>query len=365
MAKRRKNNKSARFHFRWLLIPALALLTFGLTEFLAARPHFVEKYYSVGLYPLIAQTLSPVSGLISFSFGDLFYALLILTVLMLILLAIIRRITFGKMIFALLNLSAGVYLLFYWLWGFNYYRQSFNERLGIQKSTANPEEFMTVFASLIEQANTYRTYVDVNSGMQQLDSLIEEAYSQHAGFLQINYPMGSRRPKNITLGSFFAKAGISGYYGPFFNEVHVNSYAHPLELPVIVAHEKAHQLGITSEAEASFYAWFVCSHTYSELLRYSAALYILRYFLNHGYALDGFKETVALVSEPVRKDLRAIRDHWLAMRNETIDRAASKANDAYLKTNKITAGIADYKGVVALVMDFKTDSLSQSRVQQF
>lgn len=365
MAKRRKNDLSARFRVRWLLIPALALATFGLTEFLAARPHLVEKYYSSGLYPLIARLLSPLSGLAPFSFSDLFYAGLILFAGILIILAIFRRITYGKTGRTLINLLAGVYLLFYWLWGFNYYRQSSGERLGIEKSNANPEEFMKVFLSLIEQANTYRTPVDANIGMQQLDSLTEAAYAQHAGFLQVKYPMGSRRPKHITLGGFFAKAGISGYYGPFFNEVHVNPHAHPLELPVITAHEKAHQLGITSEAEASFYAWFVCSHSHSELLRYSAALYIIRYFLNHGYGLDGFSETVAQISEPVRNDLRAIRDKWLAMRNEKIDRAASKANDAYLKTHKITAGIADYKGVVALVMDFSTDTLLQKSVDQY
>ena len=341
MAKRRKNDQSARFSVRWLVIPALALTTFGLTEFLAVRPHLVEKYYSAGLYPLIAKILSPVSNLAPFSFSDLFYAMLILFAGMLIMLGIFRRITYGKMGRTLLNMFAVVYFLFYWLWGFNYYRQSSGERLGIQKSKPNPEEFMKVFASLIEQANTYKTSTVTNVGMQQLDSLTEAAYAQHAGFLQINYPMGSRRPKHITLGSFFAKAGISGYYGPFFNEVHVNPHAHPLELPVITAHEKAHQLGITSEAEASFYAWFVCSHSHSELLRYSAALYIIRYFLNHGYGFDGFNETVAQISEPVRNDLRAIRDKWLAMRNEKIDRAASKANDAYLKTHKITSGIAE------------------------
>jgi hypothetical protein len=365
MANRRKNDRSARFRILWLLIPFLALATFGLTEFLAVRPHLVEKYYSSGLYPLIAKILSPISGLAPFSFSDLFYAMLILTVPVVILLATIRRITYGKMWRTLLNLFAGVYLLFYWLWGFNYYRQSSGERLGIEKSKANPEEFMAVFLSLIEQANNYKVSEDAIGGMQQLDSLTEAAYAQHAGFLQIKYPMGLRRPKHITLAGFFAKAGISGYYGPFFNEVHVNPHAHPLELPVITAHEKAHQLGITSEAEASFYAWFVCSHSHSELLRYSAALYIIRYFLNHGYGLDGFNETVAQISEPVRNDLRAIRDNWLALRNEKIDRAASKANDAYLKTHKITAGIADYRGVVALVMDFRTDTLSQKSVDQF
>lgn len=346
----------------WLILPLAAIATFALTEWLASHPHLVERFYSNGFYPIIARVLSPVSNLFSFSLGDLFYAILILIALIAIALTIFRRIRSLKLILFLVNLLAGVYLLFYWLWGFNYFRQPFNERLEISRSVADTEQFMAVFESIINQANTYQYSADEELHPQQIDSIIEEGYKRHARFLKIPYPMGKRKPKPITISGFFAKAGISGYYGPFSNEVHINRHVHQLEYPVVLAHEKAHQFGITSEAEASFFAWFVCSHSESDYLRYSASLYILRYFLNHGRALEGFQERVKLISEPVRNDLIGIRDHWLALRNDKIDRVASKANDAYLRTNRVEKGIEDYKGVVALVMDFNTDSLAQKRI---
>jgi hypothetical protein len=358
------SSKGLKMRFRpgWLIIPAAALVTFGLTEWLASHPHMVERFYSNWLYPLIARSLSPVTNLFSFSVGDIFYIAIIFSVLTLVMLTIFRRISPGKLALLLFNLVALVYLLFYWLWGFNYFRQPFNERLEISKSVADTGQYMDVFESIIEQANKYQISSNQEYSVQVLDSTIEAAYERYAGFLKIGYPWGVRKPKHITFSGFFAKAGISGYYGPFSNEVHFNRHVHPLELPVIIAHEKAHQFGITSEAEASFYAWFVCGHSDSDFLRYSASLYILRYFLNHGRKLEGFDNRVKTISQPVRDDLIGIRNHWMALRNEKIDRVASKANDAYLRTNKVEAGIEDYKGVVALVMDFSTDSLAQKRV---
>lgn len=361
---KRKSSKGMKNTFRkgWLILPLAAIATFFLTEWLASRPHLVERFYSNGFYPWVARILSPISNLFAFSLGDIFYAILILIALITIGLIIFRRIRPLKHILFLINLVAGVYLLFYWLWGFNYFRQPFNERLEIGRSVAETEEFMAVFESIINEANTYQHTFDEEFHPIHIDSIIEEGYKRNSEFLKIPYPLGKRKPKPFTLSRFFAKAGISGYYGPFFNEININRHVHRLEYPVVLAHEKAHQFGITSEAEASFFAWFVCSHSDSDYLRYSASLYILRYFLNHGRTLEGFQERVKLISEPVRNDLIGIRNHWMALWNEKIDRVASKANDAYLRTNKVEAGIEDYKGVVALVMDFSTDSLAQKRV---
>lgn len=339
---------------RWLLIPFAAVLTLGITELLAVKPHITETFYTNGIYPFIVKILSFLSNLVPFSLSDLFYALLILLIPVLTLLLVFKKLSFLHWLMSFINVLAAVYLLFYWLWGFNYFREDFNKRLNIPKTQTDPEQFLAVFAALIEEANTYAQSDNFQLELHQIDSLIEKSYSKQAGFLAVDGLYGHRKPKYITLSGLFAKGGISGYYGPFFNELHINRKAHPLELPVVLAHEKSHQYGITSEAEASFYAWFVCNESDSDYLKYSASLYLLRYFLNYGFQIPGFNETVAELSVQARRDLIAIRDHWLSMRDEKIDKVATKANDTYLKSNKVEAGIADYSGVVALVMDYKT-----------
>lgn len=350
-----RKNWRTRLSVYHLALPFLAVITFGFTYILDRNPYITEYYFSNGLYPYVARLLSAVNCHFPFSVSDLFYALLIFLFLAILMLLLIRRIRLLQALFLTVNLSALVYILFYWLWGFNYFRQSAWDRLELSPSDPDAEEFFRVFGGLCEEAGRSRTLPpEVQWG--KVDSLVESSFARHAEFLKLDYPMGNRRPKQITWRSFFSKAGISGYYGPFFGEIHVNPDVHPLELPVILAHEKAHQFGITSEAEAGFFGWLLCYYSPDPYLRYSASLYGLRYFINHGFRLEGFPEAAGCIDASVRGDLRAIREHWLSLRDEKIDKAASKANDAYLKTNRIKEGIDDYKGIVGLIMGFKTDT---------
>jgi len=192
--------------------------------------------------------------------------------------------------------------------------------------------------------------------------LVESSYQKHATFLKLKYPQGTRVPKSISLSSFFAKAGIAGYYGPFFSEVHLNDSLLMIEYPQVLAHESAHQFGITSEAEANFYGWLVCTESDSKPLQYSANISMLNYFLSQGRHLHNLKVLVNQINKPVIDDIRKVQKHWESMRNERIDKAAGKVNDVYLKTNKVKKGIEDYFGVVQFVMDFETDSLAQKRI---
>ncbi|WP_430972487.1 DUF3810 domain-containing protein [Sunxiuqinia rutila] len=350
------------FGKRWLLL-WLAVLTFLLTELLAAFPTVSEWVYARGIYPHLAILLSGFSRWFPFSLDDLLYVSLILLGLVSLISLILRRINWRGFLRFWVNTLALFYILFYWLWGFNYYRQGLNERLEIAESQADTEAFVEVLEALIIKTN--RTYLPVDSiDFDWVDERVENSYGQLAPFLGISYPAGVRRAKAITFSGFFAKAGISGYYGPFFNEVQVNRHLLPVEYPLVLAHEKAHQLGITSEAEANFYAWLVCSQSPDQLLQYSANLYVLRYFLYQAYQLDAYAGLVKKIDEPVKADFRRIRQHWLSWRNEKIDQYASKVNDAYLKTNKVEKGIEDYTGVVKFVMDFSTDSLATQRVSQ-
>ncbi len=341
----------------------LALFTFLLTELLAAFPALTESVYSRGFYPLVATALSSVSRWFPFSLDDLFYVGLIVLGLVSIVGLVLRRIRWRAFFVLWLNSLAWLYVFFYWLWGFNYYREDLNERLSIAESKPDTEAFMTVLSGLIESANA--AYVEVDTlDVARIDSLVEDSYRQLSAFLEIDYPAGVRRAKPITFSGFFSKATILGYYGPFFNEVQLNKHLLPIQYSVVLAHEKAHQLGITGEAEANFYAWLVCSNSSDSLLRYSAHVYLLRYFLNEAYSLEAYPELVKQISEPVKADFRQIREHWMTLRDEKIDDYASKVNDAYLKTNKVEQGIDDYTGVVKFVMDFSGDSVANKRLQK-
>ena len=363
MVKDKSNSKSflKRIFGRSLILVWSAVATFLLTEILSASPSFTESVYSESIYPVIASVLTAFSRWFPFSLDDLFYIFLIAFGLICLLLVVFRRMRIRKFLTILVNSMAILYISFYLLWGFNYFREPLNERLEVVKSKPNTEEFLSVFKQVIQETND--SYIAMDSvNKQQIDSLVEVSYHRLSAFLKLDYPSGVRRAKTITFSKFFAAASVSGYYGPFFSEVQINRNLLPIEYPLVLAHEKAHQFGITSEAEANFYAWLVCTQSPSRELQYSANLYLLRYFIYEGYELKDFKELVVGIDKPVKDDLRKIREHWLKLRNKKIDAVAAKVNDAYLKTNKVEKGIEDYTGVVQFVMDFETDSLARKRV---
>ncbi len=353
------NFKNERW-WKWLILPALALLTFACTEVGAKYPAWVEKYYAQGLYPFLAKLLSGISSLAPFSLDDQFYVLLIALPFALFFFVLMRKISLkyaGKFI---LNSVALIYILFYILWGFNYFRPGLTERLGFVEAETDPEKFIEVLTQLIDTTNKLQCSFETSTSTQ-VDRLIENSYETLAPVLNIDYPQGKRHDKKITFSGFYAKTGISGYFGPFFNEVHVNKKVLPIEYPFVLAHEKAHQLGVTSEAEANFYSWLVCTNSSSQQVQYSGNLFILYHFLLQAYELENYKQILAQISPKVKTDFKTIRQHWKELRNEAFDKTASAVNDAYLKTNKIKAGINDYHGVVEHVMNFSLDSAFQEK----
>lgn len=347
-------------NFLWLIMPAIAVCIFLLTVFLAKNPGFTEQVYSRSIYPVLASILSSFSNLFPFSLDDLFYFTLLVLPFLFVVLILREKVklkTFGKVV---VNVLAAIYVMFYLFWGFNYFREDLNSRLNLAEQTADTTRFYQVFDALIQMANQTAHYKEQHS-VVAVDSMLEESYKNLAPVLHISYPMGKRKDKKITLSRFFAKAGISGYFGPFFNEVHVNKKVLPIEYPFVLAHEKAHQFGITGEAEANFYAWLVCTQSTSEFIQYSANLALLNHFMVQGQKLDGFSERIKKPDNRVKDDLTNIWKHWQELRNEKIDKAAGKANDAYLKANKIEKGIDDYRGVVKYVMDFSLDTAFQQK----
>ena len=356
---RRKRNSSVRF----LLHAVLAVFVFLLTIVANRHPVLTEQLYSQKIYYRIAQVLSTISSVFPFSLDDVFYILLIIILLLLVLFVAIRKLSFKMAAKSLVVCIAWIYILFYTLWGFNYYRQDLNDRLGLKEQAPSKKEFVHQLEKLIESTN--RTFVTFdNFNKFEIDSLIENSYKELASIIKIKYPAGNRKDKTITFSQLFAMAGISGYYGPFFNEVHVNSKVLPVEYPFVLAHEKAHQFGITSEAEANFYAWMVCTNSKSKQLQYSANMHVLRYFLFQAYRIEEYPEVVSKIDENVKMDFRRIRENWSTLRNEKVDKVASKVNDAYLKTNRVVKGIEDYKGVVKFIMDFSQDSIFKNRVSK-
>lgn len=339
------------FH-KYFILPILAIITLLLSLIFSVNAAFVERFYSQGIYPEIATVLSFISRWFPFSLDDVFYILLVTTFILLIVLLIFGKIKFKRFAIILINIISVAYIAFYWFWGFNYYRENLNQRLEMATVKPDKEMFLQVFNEIVEQTN--KDYFQVDKiNKDSINAAIENSYKQHAGFLKIDYPCGFRRPKAITFSHFFGKAGIQGYYGPFFSETHVNTYNLPIQYPYVLAHEKAHQMSVTSEAEANFCAWLVCSESKNRTLRYSADLSVLSYFVNVANEIPEARAVINNLSDSVVNDFNNIQNYWLQLKNKTISATAKQVNNSYLKANNVKRGIKDYYGVLQFIMDYK------------
>jgi len=333
----------------------LALLVFISIRYAVHNSRLVDHYYSTGIYPFIAKLFSGLSNLVPFSLWDIFWIFIIVLLFAGLGLAIFRKVKWVWYGLRILQSAALLYVFFYFVWGFNYFRPKIETRVSWEKQKPDEAVFRSILDSIISHTNS--SYVSVTpADYPAIDQLVEESYKKNSKTLGINYPNGTRRPKTMLFSSFFAKSGVSGYFGPFFNEVHLNYYLLPMEYPFVLAHEKAHQFGITNEAEANLAAFVVCMTSNDHRLQYSGYVNLLVYFLSDASQMKDVKDYIRKIDKPVILDLRFQRSHWQGLRNTTLDKVQTAANNAYLKTNNIEEGVKNYNQVVALVISYYHNS---------
>lgn len=345
--RRRNRRVEKRKRTRTLVV---SLLLFALIILFSFSPALSEWYMRV-VYPAVAALLSSISAVFPFSLYDLFLIAAVLWLLVLILLAIIRKTGFVRFLFTLLRFVTVIVAGFYFSWGIAYFREDFHTRSNVEKIPYDSEQFKDFTVRFIDQAN--RSYVDP-AGMDKdvIRQEIESVYRKLAQPLQIAYPNGKRRVKPMMFEPVYSKTGVSGYFGPFFNEIHVNNYSLDFTYPFTLAHEMAHQFGVGPESEANLYAFIVCAANNDERVRYSAYASTLRYVLNDVYRFlpDEYESMYFSVRREIMDDLKHNREHWLAARDESLSNAQDKVYDAYLKTNKVSSGQVNYSEVVALLV---------------
>jgi len=333
----------------------LSALVFLSTKLAIRDTGLVEHYYSTGIYPFIAKFFSFFSNLIPFSLWDVFWVLIISLIIGGLILVIFRKLKFGWYSLRTAQLLALLYSFFYIAWGYNYFRPGIEKRNGWESPKHDELIFRSILDSIIIQTNCNYTSVS-SSDYPEIDSLVEESYRKNSPELGINYPNGTRRPKRMLLSSFFIKSGVSGYFGPYFNEIHVNYYLLPMDYPFLLAHEKAHQFGITSEAEANLFAFVICITSEDQRLKYSGYQFLLLYFLRDATQMKDYQDYLNKIDSRVRMDLRFRQNYYQGLQNKRLSKMQTAANNAYLKVNHIEKGVKNYNQVVSLVISWYYNS---------
>ena len=313
--------------------------------------------YAMYVYPSIARALSSFSRLVPFAIGDLFIALSIAGVLLYPVYArCIRKQKWNRILQKDVKYLLWVYVWFYLAWGLNYSQKNFYERTRIPYTAYTPDNFRSFTDSYIENLNS--SYTDITSVEKELvcrESV--RVYNQIGDSLGVHRPFHQTpRAKTMLFTPLISMVGVTGSMGPFFCEFTLNGDLLPSQYPATYAHELAHLLGITSEAEANFYAYQVCTRSQVQAIRFSGYLSVLPHVLNNARRLMA-EEEYAQLFRRIRPEMIGLAkknsEYWMKKYNPVIGRIQDRIYDLYLKGNKIESGRKNYSEVVGLLISYE------------
>lgn len=314
-------------------------------------------FYSSDIYPTIAGPLSSLSGMIPFAVGDLFIFLSIIGIIIYPLHAHFRqkkkwRHALGSVVEYLL----WVYIWFYMAWGLNYSQSDFYQRTGIPYAAYTSDGFRNFIHNYVSLLNdSFRHAGSVNRDV--LVQEVMEGYRMIGDNLGIHTPFNNTpQVKTMLFGPLASMAGVKGSMGPFFCEFTINSDVMPTEYPSTYAHELAHLLGISNEAEANFYAYRVCTRSSISGIRFSGYLSALPHVLNNARQLLDADEYEALCQE-IRPEILDIaldnQRHWKEKYSPAIGRIQDFVYDLYLKGNHVKGGRKSYSQMVGILISYE------------
>jgi len=305
----------------------LAAGCFVMTRVLHNHSGFTEQWYSQRLYPHIGRTLIHISDLFSFSLNTIFAGLLVFSLTILVLVTLVGKLKWSRLSLILFNLAAFIYLTFYALWGFNYYREPVYNRMGMQHDSISDVDYELLMERISKKAAEVRIKMDsVSTG--RLDTLVDGAFRRHAGHWGLPWLGCNIHPKQMMAEAWFSRAKVYGYYGAFSNEIHVSRLCTRIDYPLLLAHERAHRLGITGEADANFYAWLLCYKSASQELQYAAHVFLLRHLFDAGYGKEFMK---AIEQDTLQLKADELETGWF-----------KRLTDRFLKLNRVENGLSDY-----------------------
>ncbi|HYM92978.1 MAG TPA: DUF3810 domain-containing protein [Chitinophagaceae bacterium] len=346
----------------WVLLIALVIAI----KWISLYPDWVEKNYTYGIYPVVSKTQRLLFGWIPFSIGDIFYAFLVLVIL-------VKTFQFLKLLFKkkltrkyfisglqqFIFFFLFLYVVFNLLWGLNYNRKGISHQLGLEVKSYNLSELDTLTTVLEERLNQYAGLVNEKA----MDSFRDkkflfdqsvEAYDSVAKRLSfLNYSKRSVKPSLFSYAGNYL--GFQGYYDPFSGEAQVNTTIPPFLEPYVTTHEIAHQLGYAKENEANFVAFLACRSSASNEFRYSLYFNMYAYAINEVFRRDSLqaKEFQKKLHPQVIKDFKEYREFYKKYKNP-VEPVIMWFYSHYLKANNQPAGKQTYDEVVAwLIVYYK------------
>ncbi len=320
------------------------------------------EIYTRTVSSFLRYILSAITGIFHFSLAEILLCLLpILWVLYEIVSLIKGRFHFKSFLKRVSSIIFVLFFVFVNTFGVCYTRRPLEDNMGftiVEFSDLTLLQSAEYIKGELENNVDNITFDDVGASVNPhdwntLNKKIDEGYDR----LIQEYSFISdvdANSKPILVSPLMTYTHISGIYMPFTGEANVNTNYPDYVVAFSMAHEKAHQRGISGEDEANFIAFLSCLASQDEYLVYSALLSMYDYYLDAVYKADGKAYFNLLQSTDIRilGEMYAYSLFFDKYRDSTASKVADTVNDSYIKTMGDDGGIESYGRVVELCTSY-------------
>ncbi len=311
-------------------------------------------WYATHLYPYLSAALSWLASPFRFSLTEIVVVAAVVLFFVLIVRVFRRHWGFWKGIRRIATLLIWIFVWFYGGWALNYSRSDIYTRLGTVPSHFEEADFQEFLEVLSEE---------LNEGWLPVEAVDSTLVEQHVKTWYANLPAEAglckprswQHPKRLTFNRIQSAVGVLGFVGPFFDEMQLNRDITPLEYPFVFAHEYAHVLGVSGEAEANFWAFEATRASDDAAIRYSAWYMLFTYSWRNIESLLGeeaFNAWTDTLRPEILEDLHRTQDHWASLRWDAFAKAQKRFYNYFLRSNRIADGTKNYGEVLRLVLTF-------------
>src|SRR5262245_52470818 len=337
----------------WLLV-ALGV------QFLAnLMPDVVDQTYSRGIYPYLSRALSLPSKIVGgLVLGEILFLFIIgyfffwtLWYLQRSWRRRVRLFDVTKLFFLhLLWVFSVLFPIFLLVWGLNYQRMPLAETLGLERRpAARTGELEAIGIQLINFVNTNYDRARAGQdwpGASKLPMTVPKLYQVIESAFQAEQMLGPAAlggyadPKPLRFSHLTSILGVSGLYIAYTTEVAYNDEVPAVDLPMTIAHHKAHQRGFAREDEANFIGFLICAKSTDPYVRYSGFVHALRVLdpLSKG-DLAKYQELYSRINAGPRTDLRIRQEFWGTSKSTYFGPMSRRLFDMYLRANRVEGGV--------------------------
>lgn len=310
------------------------------------------EWYACCVYPAISLVLSWLSSWIPFSLTEWVVVLGVGWLFVYPLRARRQRKGWRTILVNEGEFLLWIYVWFYWGWGNNYFRADFFQRAEVSPRAYHEAEFKAFLDDYTHRLNASYC-IEQERSHTAIHHDIRQVYRTLPARFGLSMPYDFQQPKYACFNALYSKVGVLGYMGPFFAESHVNRELLPVQYPFTYAHELSHLLGISSEAEANYWAYQVCIRSESPFVRYSGYFGVLPYVAFNARMLlseSDYRKWLSAIRPEVIAQLTDKQKYWDERYSQWLGQVQSAIYEFYLKGNRISSGQKNYAEVVGMLL---------------